>query len=60
MLTHKVIVQLIAATKTASGLNIASATDVNQYPKEHKISPALSSQRSRPNTMLFIPTGTTP
>ncbi len=38
LLTHKVIVQLIAATKTTSGLNIASAIDVSQYPKGSKVS----------------------
>ena len=38
LLTHKVIVQLIAATRTTSGLNIDSAIDVSQYPKGHKVS----------------------
>lgn len=38
LLTHKVIVQLIAATKTTSGLNIASAIDGSQYPKGAKVS----------------------
>jgi hypothetical protein len=38
LLTHKVIVQLIAATKTTSGLNIGSAIDVSQYPKGYKVS----------------------
>ena len=38
LLTHKVIVQLIAATRTASGLNIDSAIDVSQYPKGYKVS----------------------
>ena len=38
LLTHKVIVQLIAATTTTSGLNIDSAVDVSQYPKGYKVS----------------------
>lgn len=38
LLTHKVIVKLIAATTTTSGLNIDSAIDVSQYPKGHKVS----------------------
>jgi len=38
LLTHKVIVQLIAATKTTTVLNIASAIDGNQYPKGYKVS----------------------
>jgi hypothetical protein len=38
LLTHKVIVQLIAATKTISGLTIASAIDATRYPKGGKVS----------------------
>ncbi len=38
LLTHKVIVQLIAATKTTSGLSIASAIDAARYPKGAKVS----------------------
>ena len=38
LLTHKVIVQLIAATTTTSGLSIDSAIDVSQYPKGYKVS----------------------
>jgi hypothetical protein len=38
LLTHKVIVQLIAATTTTTGLNIASAIDVSTYPKGSKVS----------------------
>ena len=33
LLSHQVIVQLIAATKTATGLDIACAIDATQYPK---------------------------
>ena len=40
LLTHKVIVQLIAATTTANGLALASAIDASQYPKGRKISDA--------------------
>jgi len=38
LLTHRVIVQLIAATKTTSGLTIASAIDGARYPKGRKVS----------------------
>jgi hypothetical protein len=38
LLTHKVIVQLIAATTTTSGLTIASAIDHARYPKGGKVS----------------------
>jgi hypothetical protein len=37
LLSHKVIVQLIAATKTASGLTIACGIDAARYPKGGKI-----------------------
>lgn len=40
LLTHKVIVQLIAATTTDTGLALASAIDTSQYPKGRKISNA--------------------
>ena len=33
LLSHQVIVQLIAATRTATGLDIACAIDARQYPK---------------------------
>jgi hypothetical protein len=33
LVSHQVIVQLIAATKTATGLDIACAIDARQYPK---------------------------
>lgn len=36
--SHQVIVQLIAATKTASGLSIACAIDAARYPKGGKVS----------------------
>jgi hypothetical protein len=38
LLSHKVIVQLIAATTTTEGLNIACAIDATSYPKGAKIS----------------------
>ena len=38
LLSHKVIVQLIAATKTASGLTIACDIDATRYPKGGKLS----------------------
>jgi hypothetical protein len=40
LLTYKVIVQLIAATTTASGLTLACAIDASQYPKGAKVSKA--------------------
>jgi len=40
LLTHKVIVQLIAATKTAAGLSVACDIDASRYPKGAKISVA--------------------
>ena len=40
LLSHKVIVQLIAATKTTSGLTIACDIDVSRYPKGDKVSDA--------------------
>ena len=40
LLTYKVIVQLIAATTTSSGLNLACAIDASQYPKGGKVSKA--------------------
>ena len=40
LLTHQVIVQLIAATTTDTGLALASAIDTSQYPKGRKISNA--------------------
>lgn len=40
LLTHKVIVQLIAATTTDTGLALACAIDASQYPKGRKVSNA--------------------
>ena len=40
LLTYKVIVQLIAATTTSSGLTLACAIDASQYPKGGKVSKA--------------------
>jgi len=40
LLTYKVIVQLIAATTTSSGLTLACAIDASQYPKGSKVSKA--------------------
>lgn len=40
LLSHKVIVQLIAATRTVSGLTISCAIDAARYPKGGKISDA--------------------
>jgi hypothetical protein len=40
LLTYKVIVQLIAATTTTSGLTLACAIDASQYPKGGKVSKA--------------------
>ena len=40
LLSHKVIVQLIAATKTAAGLTIASAIDGTRYAKGGKVTEA--------------------
>jgi Rhodopirellula transposase DDE domain len=40
LLTYKVIVQLIAATTTSSGLTLACAIDASQYPKGRKVSKA--------------------
>jgi hypothetical protein len=40
LLTHQVIVQLIAATTTASGLAVACAIDATRYPKGCKVSDA--------------------
>ena len=37
MLSHQVIVQLIASTKTENGLNIACDIDWGRYPKAIKI-----------------------
>lgn len=38
LLSHKVIVQLIAATKTAAGLTISCGIDADAYPKGGKVS----------------------
>jgi hypothetical protein len=57
--THKIIVQLIAATSTASGLTVASAIDATDTRKGQE-SPTLSSPRSMSDTPPFIPIGTTP
>lgn len=38
LLSHKVIVQLIAATKTTAGLTIACDIDADRYPKGAKVS----------------------
>lgn len=38
LLTHKVIVQLIAATKTAAGLSVSCDIDRSSYPKGSKVS----------------------
>ena len=40
LLTHHVIVQLIAATTTAAGLAIACDIDASRYPKGLKVSNA--------------------
>jgi hypothetical protein len=40
LLSHKVIVQLIAATTTTSGLTIACGIDASRYPKGDKVSDA--------------------
>jgi len=40
LLSHKVIVQLIAATKTTSGLSISCAIDAARYPKGRQVSDA--------------------
>jgi hypothetical protein len=40
LISHKVIVQLIAATKTAAGLTISCDIDAGSYPKGGKISDA--------------------
>jgi Rhodopirellula transposase DDE domain len=40
LLTYKVIVQLIAATTTSSGLSLACAIDASRYPKGGKVSKA--------------------
>ena len=40
LISHKVIVQLIASTKTRSGLKVRSEIDVNSYPKGLVISDA--------------------
>ena len=40
LLTYKVIVQLIAATTTRSGLTLACAIDAGQYPNGRKVSKA--------------------
>ena len=40
LLTHNVIVQLIAATKTTAGLAVACDIDTAQYPKGVSISQA--------------------
>jgi hypothetical protein len=40
LLTHHVIVQLIAATATAAGLAIACDIDATNYPKGVKVSKA--------------------
>lgn len=40
LLTYKVIVQLIAATTTDTGLTLACAIDASQYPKGSKVSKA--------------------
>jgi hypothetical protein len=40
LLTYKVIVQLIAATPTASGLTLACAIDAGRHPKGGKVSKA--------------------
>ncbi|MGH8866016.1 MAG: ISAzo13 family transposase [Burkholderiales bacterium] len=40
LLTHHVIVQLIAATKTATGLSVACDIDTTSYPKGIKIAAA--------------------
>ncbi len=40
LLTHQVIVQLIAATTTTNGLSIASAIDASRYPKGGTVSNA--------------------
>ena len=40
LLTHKVIVQLIAATKTVTGLTVTCDIDANSYPKGVAVSDA--------------------
>jgi hypothetical protein len=40
LISHKVIVQLIAATKTTAGLTISCDIDAGRYPKGGKISDA--------------------
>ena len=40
LLTYKVIVQLIAATTTVTGLSLACAIDASQHPKGSKVSKA--------------------
>lgn len=51
LLTHNVIVQLIAATKTTTGLTIASAIDINSYPKGRKVSAAeIAKLKIRPHS----------
>ncbi len=40
LLSHQVIVQLIAATKTAAGLTVSCAIDAARYPKGGKIADA--------------------
>ena len=59
LLTYKVIVQLIAATTTSSGLNLACAIDAGQYPKGGKVSKAQSTPSGSDMTRS-IPTGTNP
>jgi hypothetical protein len=40
LLSHQVIVQLIAATRTTKGLDISCAIDAGLYPKGAKVSDA--------------------
>ena len=44
LLTHQVIVQLIAATTTRSGLTIACDIDATRYPERRQRSPTTNSQ----------------
>ena len=59
LLTHKVIVQLIAATTTVSGLAIRCNIDASRYPKAAK-SQTPNSTASISDTTSSIPIGTTP
>lgn len=51
MISHAVIVKLIAATRTKTGLKVRAKLDIGSYPKGIKVSQAeLENVRLRPDS----------